>query len=210
MVISFVTDGKLTDIAEETDAVFIAPDFLGEVSYERERANMSKLCLAAKYSAACSVVFGAVTVLGAVRRRSAVVAQKGKLVTIADEVYADGKDGFAGGTLPQTLDTPHGKIGIAVAGDMLAPGLLQYFADAGCDVVCAMLWHTDEMTEVLARAIAYMYGYHIAVCAPGVCFCAEPTGTTLTGRTVKPVFSYGYREQKRRVRTGGKKSRADG
>ncbi len=160
-----------------------------EVSYERELKGES--CFfesAARLSkrAQSVVVCGCITDTRGHRRKSVVVAEKGKLVGVSDMLNAvDG--GYSSGAALRVYETKVGRMGVVVADDLRFPEVVKSLAICGSDFIVCPFGKMDGMQSVLLRANAYCYGVPIYFCAEGYCMIADVTGEIAFASPQTPI-----------------------
>lgn len=200
MRIGFVSRGALRGFKEEycascnkeqADIFLFGFDGVGEVSYEKELKGESgffeDVALLSK-AGKNIVISGCITDTRGIKRKSAVVAEKGKLLGVSDMLHAiDGKIGC--GAALKIYDTAHGKMGVVVAEDLFFADAVDSLAICGCDfIVCPFGRVTDSLQSVLLRAYAFRYGLPILFCGQGYCMLAQPTGELAFASPQSPVF----------------------
>ena len=183
MKICFVGQGKpseyLSNCEEENAELYLFGFDGGEVSYEKELKGESgffeETALLSKTSKSV-VVCGCITDTRGHKRKSAVVAEKGRLIGVSDMMnVVDG--GIGCGAALRVYDTKIGHMGIAVAEDIFFPENMKALALCGSDfIVCPFGSVTDSVQQVLLRAYAYMYGVPIFFCGRGYSMIADVTG----------------------------------
>ena len=132
MRICFVSRGSLNSFwdtygGSDADIVFFGFQGIGEVSYEKElRGETGYFEDAAILSKENHnvVVCGCVTDTRGVKRKSAVVAENGRLLGVSDMLNAiDGE--YKSGAGLRVYETKVGRLGIAVAEDLYFPEILR-------------------------------------------------------------------------------------
>ncbi len=185
MRICFVTGGTLADYAENyadarADVVLCSFQALGKVSYERElrgeTALFEDVALLSKEGQNV-VICGCYTDARGIRRKSAVVAEKGRILGVSDMVNRlDGCE-YRGGAGIKIYDTGVGKLGIVVAEDLYFPQVTQTLSVCGAEVALCLFEETSESLEqTLMRAEAFFYGIPVCVCAFGFAEVADIAG----------------------------------
>ncbi len=164
--------------------------FYGEVvCYEKELHGDTRFFeSAARYSKRTQsvVVCGCVTDTKGNRRKSAVVAENGRLVGISDALHAvDG--GFSSGAALRVYETQVGRMGVAVADDLRFPEVFQALAACGSDFIVCPFDALEGIQSVLLRANAYCYGVPVYFCAEGYCMIADVTGEIVFASPQSPV-----------------------
>lgn len=197
MRICFVSKGSLQAFKESYDGVnadliVFGFDGMGEVSYEKELKGESgffeDVALLSK-TAKTAVVCGCITDTRGHKRKSAVVAQNGRLSGVSDMLHiVDGELG-AGAAL-RIYDTKIGRMGVAVAEDLYFPEVVKSLAVCGSDfIVCPFGRVTDALQSVLLRASAYTYGVPIFFCGKGYCMIADIRGSVCFASPQSPVYT---------------------
>ncbi len=183
MKIRFITRGRLRELINDCDMdeALIVSSFegLGEVSYEKELKGESSLfeetALLSK-KGKCVVISGCITDTRGHKRKSAVIAENGRLVGVSDMLHViDGKVG-AGAHL-RVYETKIGKVGIAVGEDIHFPDVIKSLALCGSDIiVCPYGTMTSTLEQTLLRAYAYCFGVPILFCGAGYSMIADYMG----------------------------------
>ncbi len=164
---------------------------MGEVSYEKELKGETSFfedaALLSKKSKAV-VVCGCVTDTRGHKRKSAVVAENGRLSGISDMMnVVDGEVGC--GAALRVYETKIGRMGVAVAEDLYFTDVARVLALCGSDfIVCPFGKTADEMQRVLLRANAYCYGVPIVFCADGYCMIADASGKIAFASPISPSY----------------------
>ena len=172
MKIRFVTKKSLHDFKGEykqegEQLLLFGLEGLGEVCYEKELKGESFLfeqtALLSKESKSI-VVCGCLTDMHGFKRKSAVVAENGRLLGISDATHVLDEQGNAGGML-HVYETKAGRMGVLVAEDIFFPDTLKALAMCGSDfLVCIYGKGEEEIMQILLRAYAYLYGVPIFFC----------------------------------------------
>ena len=162
----------------QADVFIFGFNGMGEVAYERElKGETSFFEDAALLSKTAKgvVVCGCVTDTRGHKRKSAVVAENGKLVGVSDMLNVI--DGEAGsGAALRVYETKAGRMGIVVADDLNFPSVIKSLAVCGSDFIVCPYAQAGEVQTVLLRALAYCYGVPIYFCAEGYCAVADVSG----------------------------------
>jgi len=195
MKIRFVGRGRLgdsSDDCEEADEDLTIFSFgcLEEVSYEKELKGESDFFeKAARLSKQTKkvVVCGCITDTRGLKRKSALVAENGRLIGVSDMTHAvDG--GISCGAGLRVYDTKIGKLGIAVAEDVFFPEVIRSLCACGSDfIVCPYGLVTDGALPIVLRAYAYLYGVPIFLCGAGYCMIVNVDGTVSFATPQSPV-----------------------
>lgn len=195
MRIRFVARGRLHDFKEgyEKDGeelILFGFDGMGEVSYEKELKGESgyfeEAALLSKRAQGV-VVCGCVTDTRGHKRRSAVIAENGKLVGVSDMLHAIDGEISAGAAL-RVYETKLGKMGVAVSDDVAFPEVIRSLALCGSDfIVCPFGRITSSMQQVLLRAHAYCYGVPVLFCGVGYCMIVDAGGRVAFASPQSPI-----------------------
>ncbi len=181
MRICFVTSGNPGNYRGERESdVLIFPFLLGEVSYERELKGETSLFedIAILSKTGCNVVVcGCYTNARGMRRKSVVVAERGRILGVSDMVNRIDGNEFRSGAGIKTFDTKAGKLGIVVGEDLYFPQVLETLSVCGADVALCVFEQLNESLETtLVRAGAFFYGLPVCLCAYGYAGIADPAG----------------------------------
>lgn len=201
----------------ECDLALFGFDFLGEVNYESELAGKTdKFEEAARLSRAngCTVICGCNTVSRGAVRRSAAVAEKGKLLGITDMNHVFGGEDYKSGAYLGLYQTSGYRVGVVIENDLYFPETVRALSECGCSVIAAFAESArGHMPPLLARAYAYLYGVPVAVCAGGAAFFAETDGGIASSSQPVSLFSTdprnNYRLSSSRLRGIAGEERAD-
>ncbi len=201
MRIGFVSRGRLRafkesvekDCQEKTaDILLFGFEGMGEVSYEKELKGESVFfedaALLSKAQKSI-VVCGCVTDTRGHKRKSAIVAENGRISGVSDMLNAiDGE--IACGAALRIYDTKLGRMGVAVAEDIYFPEIVRSLAVCGCDfIVCPAGRVTDSLQSVLLRAYAYCYGVPLFFCGAGYGMIADGSGSVAFASPLSPVYT---------------------
>ena len=160
---------------ERADLLLFGFNGAGEVSYERELKGESdffeRVALLSK-SQQCIVVSGCVTDTRGHKRKSAVIAENGKLLGVSDRLHSiDGECG-SGANLG-VYQTKKGKVGVLVAEDLYFPELVHALVLCGSDfIVCPFGVTTSVIEGAYLRVYSHAYGTPICFCADGYAMLA--------------------------------------
>ncbi len=175
MRICFVSRGGIsTHVKElqEVGAELIVGGFksLGEVSYERElkeETNYFEQVANLSMKTGAVVICGCITDTKGFKRKSAVVAERGRLLGVSDMLnVVDGE--MNSGAALKVYDTKVGKLGVLVAEDLCFPEMAKSLTLCGSDViVCPYGVVENGVESVLIRAHAFCYGAPVCLCGVG-------------------------------------------
>lgn len=185
MRVCFVTGGSLADFSErwqelEAEVVVCGFQALGEVSYERELKGETSLfedvALLSKEKR-CVVLGGCFTDARGIRRKSVVVAEKGRILGVSDMVNRIDGSQYRAGVGIKIYETTAGKLGVVVAEDLYFPCVLETLSAGGADVaVCMFEQLTESLEPMLARAQAFLCGIPVLLCSYGYALITDIGG----------------------------------
>ncbi len=141
------------------------------------------------------VVCGCTTDTHGLKRKSAMVAEDGRLLGVSDRIHAFEAHENAGGTL-RVYDTKMGKMGVAVAEDLLFPDVIKTLALCGSAFIVCAFGKIERVHTILARAHAYCFGLPILLCGKGYCLLANEKGEIACASPLAQV-SFSFREKPR-------------
>ena len=203
MRIGYITEGTLEEYARrqtaEADVICAPFAALGEVSYERElkgeTAMFEDVALLSKEGKNV-VVCGCYTDARGMKRKSVVVAERGRILGVSDMVNRIDGGEFRAGAGIKIFDTQAGKLGIVVAEDLYFPQVLQTLSVCGAEIALCIFEELNETLEqTLMRASAYYYGIPVSVCACGYAQAADIAGKVCFASPQSPCFYDFEREQ---------------
>lgn len=185
MRICFVTAGTLNDgeNGEDSDLMLFPFSALGEVSYEKELKGETSLfedaALASKTNGN-TVICGCYTQARGIRRKSVVVADRGRILGVSDMVnHIDGSE-FRPGAGIKLYDCAAGRVGVIVAEDLYFPQVLETLSLCGAEIaVCIFETLNDGLELTLVRAGAFFYGLPVCLCAEGYAEVVNASGKLL-------------------------------
>ena len=199
----FVTGGSFAEYAESAaagaDVVVCGFQALGEVSYERElkgETGFFEDVAIASREKKCAILAGCFTDARGVRRKSVVVAERGRILGVSDMINRiDGGEYRAGAGI-KIYDTAAGKIGVVVAEDLYFPRVVETLSVCGAEcAVCIFEQFGDTLEQTLARAHAFFCGIPVLVCGYGCAFAADVSGKLRFASPVSPAWFRLEREQ---------------
>ena len=201
----------------ECDLALFGFGWLGEVDYESELAGKTdKFEEAARLSrsCACGVVCGCKTSSRGVLRKSAAVADRGKLLGITDMNHVFGGEDYKSGAYLGLYSVGGYKVRLCIENDLFFPEGGRALSACGCNVLAAGCEELrDGMPPLLIRAYAYLYGVPVVLCAGGVAYFAEPAGGIASSNQPVTLFETNpqnsYRLVSSRVRGISDEGRAD-
>ncbi len=197
MRIGFGTAGNLEGLEkggklQPTDLFCLAFGLLGEVNYEKEvRGESSEMEEVALFSRTfdCVTVAGCYTDTRGIKRKSVIVADKGKILGVSDATTGLDGEKYRCGAGLRVYDTSAGKIGVLVDRDLYFSEFVKSLSQCGSDViVCAYEQVKQNLEQVLMRADAFRYGVTLCLCARGFAQIAEPSGELAFASVLSPVY----------------------
>ncbi len=204
MRIGFVTGGTLSEFSENyegelPDVVCFGFQAIGKVSYERELKGETSLfedvALLSKEQKNV-VLCGCYTDARGVKRKSVVVAERGRILGVSDMVNRlDGGD-FRSGAGIRIFETAAGKLGVVVAEDFYFPRVIETLSVCGAEVAIVIFEElTESLEQTLMRAQAFMYGIPVCLCAFGYAEAADIGGKLSFSSPQSPCIFDLKREQ---------------
>ncbi len=194
MIFCVATDGKIgeTKSLPECDLALFGFSGLGKVDYERElKGETEKFEEAARFSkaAGCGIVSGCITSSRGIMRKSAAVADRGKLLGISDMNYVLDGENYKSGASLGVYKVGGCKVGICIENDLFFPDAVKSLCMCGCNVIAALLEELhDNVPPLVARAYAYLYGVPFVMCAGKTAYFADITGAIATSAQSAALF----------------------
>ncbi len=187
MKIHFVTEGELSECAESAsrsgcDVLALGFHGLGEVDYRAELAGeTSKLEDMAILSRelGCVIVCGCYTDSCGIRHKSAAIAEKGKILGVADMLHSADAE-FKSGAHLKVFETGIGKIGLCVGEDLFYPSVAETLALCDADIIFSVYGAAEDFAPpLMLRACAFCSGVPMCMCGEGIAQAASPEGEML-------------------------------
>lgn len=195
------TDGGLPDC----DIAVFGFSGLGEVDYADElRGESEKFESAARLSktCGCGVICACKTVSRGIRRRSAAVADGGRLLGITDMTHVFDGENYKSGANLGLFRAGGCKVGVVVENDLMFPETFKALSLCGCNVVAAVVEELkDNRPPMLARAYAYLYGVPIVMCAGNRAYFADSSGEIASSSQKFSLFEFDPQNNYRLVTT---------
>ncbi|MBQ9081251.1 MAG: hypothetical protein IJY26_01270 [Clostridia bacterium] len=197
MRIGFLTDGKLFDFEKSSrisraDLYCLAFGSIGEVNYEKEvRGESNELEEVALFSRNfdCTVIAGCYTDTKGIKRKSAVLAERGKILGISDMTTGFDGEKYKCGSGIRVYETSVGKIGVLVGQDIYFPELVKSLAQCGSEqIICMYECIADSLEQILLRANAFCYGVPMCMCAHGYAQIADVSGKLAFATPLSPAY----------------------
>ena len=183
MKICFVTAGSVNaywekEKHEECDVLVFGFGGLGEVDYRAELAGetsrLEDLALLSR-EMGCVAVSGCITDSCGMRRKSAAVAEKGRILGVADMLHAEGD--FKAGAHLKVYETGAGKLGLCVGEDIFYPSVCESLALFDADAVIGVFGAAEDFApQLMLRACAFCAGVPACMCAAGIAQAADTHG----------------------------------
>ncbi len=124
----------------------------GETEYFSDIARLSKQLAGVVISGCDTETFG-------VFRHSVVIADKGKIIGVADMLSSIDDSEFMPGSGNQIYQTSKGKIGVLICEDLFFFDRAKELSSLGADlIVCVFQKAENYLPIICARALAYTYG----------------------------------------------------
>lgn len=133
------------------------------------------------------VIYGVITNTHGHRRKSAIVAENGRILGVSDMLHAMDGETHSGAYL-RVYDTKIGRVGVAVAEDIYDFDTVKTLSVCGCDfIVCPFESVQDSTCAVLLRAYAFTSGVPILFCGRGYAMIADVDATLAFASPISPV-----------------------
>ncbi len=197
MRIGFLTEGRLSEFeksgrAERADLYCFSFGSIGEVDYEKEvrgeSAALEELALFSR-NFSCTAVAGCYTNAKGIRRRSAAVADRGRILGISDMTAGFDGEKFKCGFGLRVYETGAGRLGVIVGKDLYFPELIRSLAQCGSELIVVVYENLgDSLEQVLLRADAFRFGVPLCMCAYGYAQMAEVSGRLAFASPRSPVY----------------------
>ncbi len=204
MRICFVSEGSLSDYSEKyigcgADVVCFSFGALGKVSYEKELKGETSLfedaALLSK-EGKNTVVCGCYTDARGMKRKSVVVAEKGRILGVSDTLHRVDGDEYKCGAGIRVYDTAVGRMGVIVADDLLFPNVAQTLSLCGAEfILCVYENLSDTLEQTLMRSWSFSYGVPMCMCAYGFSQATDTCGRLAFSSPKSPCIYEFSREQ---------------
>lgn len=181
MVFCVVSEGEV-GISDLPDCELAIYGFsgLGEVDFEKELTGESeKFEDVARLSkkAECGLICGCKTLSRGLLRKSAAVADRGKLLGISDMNHVLDGEQVKSGVGLGFYKVNGCKIGLCIENDLLFPDTFKALSLCGCNAVVVILEEIkDNIPPLLIRSYSYLYGVPIIMCAGKTAYFADVSG----------------------------------
>lgn len=151
---------------------------LGEVSYEKEiNGETNHFGEVAKLSKQgdCLVVCGCITDTLGHKRKSMIVAEKGRILGVSDMMNSFDERIGCGSEL-KVYTTGVGKIGLIVAEDLYFPDVATTLSVCGAEYLVCSFPKPEGIESSLCRSLAFCNGAPVILCGVGYSCVADSTG----------------------------------
>lgn len=164
----------------ECDVAVLGFGYLGDVDYESEltgKTDKFEEFARLTKAADCGAICGCKTDSRGLKRKSAAVADRGKLLGISDMLHVmDGEDYKSGAGLGLYKLSGY-KVGLCVENDLYFPENFKSLSLCGCNlIVCLAENCADNIPPLLIRSYAYLYGVPVVMSAGKCAYFADITG----------------------------------
>ena len=185
MKIRFVCRGKVGALQENYECdgeglIVFGFGGLGEVNYEKElkgESHFFEQVAGLSKEGKNVVVCGCVTDTRGLKRKSAIVAEKGRICGVSDMLRVTDGEVNAGAGL-RLYETSMGRMGVIVGEDIQYSETIRAAVLCGSDfIVCPYGQVRDSFLQTLLRVYAYSYGAPILFCGDGYAYLVSPSGT---------------------------------
>lgn len=201
MRVCLVNEGRLSGMGEELEGEnpqIVCMSSVGLVDYEKEiEGKTGRLRGVAKLSQrlSCVVVCGCETDAKGLRRRSAIVADCGRICGISDMIHAiDGSCNCGFGL--KCYETAVGRVGVLVGEDLYFPETVKVLVQSACDLILCVFGQIESARElVLMRSYSFCYGVCLCMAGEGYSQVTAADGSVLltTPRKAETVEIVGKR-----------------
>ena len=192
MEVEFISQGALNAYCGDGKAEVLLFSFngMGVVRYECElKGESSYFEQAAQLSKQTKgiVVCGCITDTRGDKRKSALVAENGRLLGVTDRIHSIDGD-FSCGATVRVYDTKIGKMGVLVAEDLYFYETVKALTVCGSQfIVCPFDLPINSMETAYLRVYAHAFGIPLYLCGKGYSALALPNGELAFSSPVSPV-----------------------
>ncbi len=173
-------NATLTVFAFQGEEVCYERELKGETCYFEDVAKLSK-------REQNLVICGIITNTHGHRRKSAIIAENGRILGVSDMLHAVDGEVHSGAFL-RVYDTKIGRVGVVVAEDVYDGETLKTLSLCGCDfIVCPFGEVGDGICSVLIRAYAFNSGVPILFCGKGYAMIADVDATLAFASPLSPA-----------------------
>lgn len=182
MVFCVVTDENVLKCRDlpDCDIAVLGFGIMGDVDYESElKGETEKFEAAARLSkkANCGLICGCKTLSRGLARKSASVADRGKLLGISDMTHVLDGEEYKSGSALGFYKVNGCKVGLCIENDLLFPETVKSLTLCGCSVLVVLTEELkDNIPPLLARSYSYLYGVPVVMCAGKTAYFADMSG----------------------------------
>ena len=154
---------------------------LPAVSYRKELAEQTRVlsrCGEKSLETGGAALFFADTESYGVLRRSVIVADKGKVLGVSDELGVT-KRGYSAGSTVRVYETSAGNLGVLAGNDLLRYEPAHALSLAGSDILCHLTSERRRELPVLSQAFGYLLGIPVLSVSPGIAILSGTEGDLL-------------------------------
>lgn len=184
--------GELPAALPQCDVALIGFGYIGDVDYSCELQGKSdKLGSFARLTkhSGCAAVCGCRTDSRGLKRKSAAVAEGGRLLGITDMLHVEGGEDYKSGAYLGLYKLGGYKIGLCIDNDLHYPENIKSLSLCGCNLLLCLAESAHTMSPLLIRAYAYLYGMPVAMCAGNCAYFADIGGSIITSASPFTLFS---------------------
>lgn len=195
--------GSMPASIPECDVALIGFGYIGDVDYTAELAGTSdKLGGFARLTRGSrAAVCGCRTDSRGLRRKSAAVAEGGRLLGITDMLHVEGGEDYKSGAYLGLYKLGGYKVGLCIENDLHYPEDIRSLSLCGCNVLLCLAEGCHAMLPMLIRAYAYLYGMPVAMCAGNCAYFCDTSGNIFTSLAPFTIFTVQPRNNYRVVTT---------
>ena len=193
MKIGFVSRGGLSEFyrqEKEQADLLVFPFRSEEVSYEKElkgESNFFEEIAKISKQGQSVVIAGCITNAKGHIRKSAVIAENGRISGVSDMLHTIDEDVGCGANL-RVYETKIGKIGVLVERDLYFPETISALTVCGADIIVCPFGKMNQIERILARAFSFVNGIPICVCGNGYSLIASPSGELSFFTPLSPAY----------------------
>ena len=182
MKICVITDKTVQDVTSlpECDMAVFGFTGVGDVDYESElngeTDKFEDVCRLSKQTGG-GIISGCRTKSYGMKRKSACVADGGKLLGISDMVHVFDDEELKSGAGFGVYTVCGYKLGLCIENDLYFPEGIKALSLCGCNAVVVIMEELkNTLPPLLIRAYSYLYGMPVILCAGRTAFFAETNG----------------------------------
>jgi predicted amidohydrolase len=187
MKVYFVSRGKVEDFnkqdAKDCEIIVFGFGAIAELNYKKElKGESEELVKIGRLSKECNatVICGTETENYGIKRLSAIVADRGKIIGIADMNSKNTTCGYSSGGGYKIINTPTCKIGVLVAEDLYCVEAVKSMSLCETDLIIAIYPNfSDSKPTTVARAYSLLFGVPIGICSTNFSLATAINGDVL-------------------------------